>query len=269
MHIRTCTLFLLICFTGILRAQNAKRTLRPGDIYRLQNLSDAHISPDGKWVAYTVSTIDSAKDKRNSDIWMVSIDGKENVQLTNSPDNESSPRWSPDGRYISFTASRLGGTGQVWLLDRRGGEGIKLTDAKGDLNAYSWSPDSKKLVLTMKDPKDTAKNKPPQPYVINKFRFKQDVSGYQYDTSRTHLYLFDIASKKTRQLTFGKYTEGDATWSPDSKTIAFVSNQTEEPDRNENTDIYLVDTAPGAKPRKLTTWTGGDADPQWSPDGKK
>ena len=269
MHIRTCTLFLLTCFTGLLHAQNAKRTLRPGDIYRLQNLSDANVSPDGKWVAYTVSTIDSAKDKRNTDIWMVSIDGKENVQLTNSPDNESSPRWSPDGRYISFTASRLGGTGQVWLLDRRGGEGIKLTDAKGDLNAYSWSPDSKKLVLTMKDPKDTAKNKPPQPYVINKFRFKQDVSGYQYDTSRTHLYLFDIASKKTRQVTFGKYTEGDATWSPDSKTIAFVSNQTEEPDRNENTDIYLVDTALGAKPRKLTTWTGGDADPQWSPDGKK
>ncbi len=269
MHIRTCSLLLLFCFAGIVHAQNAKRTLRPGDIYRLQNLSDANISSDGKWVAYTVSTIDSAKDKKNSDIWMVSIDGKETVQLTNTPDNESSPRWSPDGKYISFTASRLGGTSQVWLLDRRGGEGIKLTDTKGDLGAYSWSPDSKKLVLTMKDQKDTAKNKPPQPYVINKFRFKQDISGYQYDTGRTHLYLFDVASKNTRQLTFGKYTEADATWSPDSKTIAFVSNQTEEPDRNENSDIFLIDTTIGAKLKKLTTWTGGDADPQWSPDGKK
>lgn len=269
MHIRTCSLLLLFCFAGIVHAQNGKRTLRPGDIYRLQNLSDANISSDGKWVAYTVSTIDSAKDKKNSDIWMVSIDGKETVQLTNTPDNESSPRWSPDGKYISFTASRLGGTSQVWLLDRRGGEGIKLTDTKGDLGAYSWSPDSKKLVLTMKDQKDTAKNKPPQPYVINKFRFKQDISGYQYDTGRTHLYLFDVASKNTRQLTFGKYTEADATWSPDSKTIAFVSNQTEEPDRNENSDIFLIDTTIGAKLKKLTTWTGGDADPQWSPDGKK
>ena len=269
MHIRTCSLLLLFCFAGIVHAQNGKRTLRPGDIYRLQNLSDANISSDGKWVAYTVSTIDSAKDKKNSDIWMVSIDGKETVQLTNTPDNESSPRWSPDGKYISFTATRLGGTSQVWLLDRRGGEGIKLTDTKGDLGAYSWSPDSKKLVLTMKDQKDTAKNKPPQPYVINKFRFKQDISGYQYDTGRTHLYLFDVASKNTRQLTFGKYTEADATWSPDSKTIAFVSNQTEEPDRNENSDIFLIDTTIGAKLKKLTTWTGGDADPQWSPDGKK
>lgn len=61
----------------------------------------------------------------------------------------------------------------------------------------------------MKDPKDTAKNKPPEPYVINKFRFKQDISGYQYDTGRTHLYLFTIATKKTRQLTNGIYSEAD------------------------------------------------------------
>ncbi len=137
----------------------------------MQSTADANISPDGTWVAYTVSTIDSAKDKRNSDIWMASWDGLQTVQLTNSPDNESSPRWSPDGKFISFVAARLGASSQVWLLDRRGGEGIKLTDVKGDITTYSWSPDSKKLVLVMKDPKDTSKTKPPQPYLINKFRF--------------------------------------------------------------------------------------------------
>jgi len=250
-------------------SQSSKRLLRPGDIYRIKTLSDANISPDGQWIAYSVSTIDSVKDKRNSNIWMVSWDGKQTVQLTNSPDNESSPRWSPDGKYLSFISARGGATSQVWLLDRRGGEGIKLTDTKGDLNSYSWSPDSKKLVLTMKDPKDTAKNKPPKPYVINKFRFKQDISGYQYDTSRTHLYLFDIATKKTRQITRGVYTESDPAWSPDGSRIAFVSNRTEDPDRNENTDIWIIDTANTTVARKLTTWNGGDSDPQWSPDGKK
>lgn len=249
-------------------AQTAKRPMRPGDIYRLQTTGDANVSPEGQWIAYTVSTIDSAKDKRNSDIWMVSWDGTQTVQLTSSPDNESSPRWSPDGKYISFMAARLGGTSQVWLLDRRGGEAVKLTDVKNDIAGYSWSPDSKKLLLTMRDIKDTSKNKVPQPYVINKFHFKQDVSGYQYDTSRTHLYIFDMATKKTTQITNGIYNEANPKWSPDGTKIAYVSNHTEDPDRNENTDIWIIDTTKNAVATRLTSWTGGDADPQWSPDGK-
>ncbi len=267
---RKLTTFSFLFFAAATAAfsQPVKRPLRPGDIYRLQTISDANPSPDGQWVAYTVSTTDSAKDKRNSDIWMASWDGSQHVQLTSSPDNESSPRWSPDGKWISFVAARLGGSAQIWLLDRRGGEGTKLTDVKGDITTYSWSPDSKNILLAMKDPKDTSKNKPPQPYLINKFRFKQDISGYQYDTARTHLYLFDVATKKARQLTGGLYNETTPKWSPDGSRIAFVSNRTEDPDRNENTDIWLLDTTRGATARKLTVWTGGDSDPQWSPDGK-
>src|SRR5665647_3946570 len=83
-------------------AQNpAKRLLIPKDVYLLKSIDEAHVSPDGKWVIFTVSNEDSVKDKGNSNLWMVSWDGKQNVQLTYSNDGESKPKWSPDGKYIS------------------------------------------------------------------------------------------------------------------------------------------------------------------------
>src|SRR5262249_45408840 len=103
-----------------LLAQGAKRPLRVGDLYRVRNVGAPELSPDGQWVAYTVTTLDSAKDKSNTDVWMASWDGTQVIQLTSSPDAETTPRWSPDGKYLSFLSSREGGKGsQLWLLDRR------------------------------------------------------------------------------------------------------------------------------------------------------
>ncbi len=267
MSLRKLTgLITLLLTLSVTQAQ--KRTLAPSDVYRLQSTSGAQISPDGKWIVYTLSTTDSAKDRRNTDIWMMRWDGTDNIQLTNTPDGEGNPKFSPDGKYISFTASRNLSGSQVFLLNRLGGEGIKLTDVKGDLNDYEWSPDSKKLLLSIKDYEDTAKIKGAKPYVINKYRFKADVSGYQYDTRKTHLYLFDVLLKKYDTLTRGNYNEGQAQWSPNSSSIAYVSNTTEDPDKNSNSDIFIIDAKVGATPRTLTTWKGSDGNPQWSPDGK-
>ncbi len=262
---------LLLLFAGLLltaTAQSPKRPIRPSDVYRLQSTGNAQVSPDGKWIVYTLTSIDSAKDKRNTDIWMMSWDGAENIQLTNSPEGENNPKWSPDGKYISFTAVRGAGGNQVYLLNRLGGEAIKLTNVKGDLSDYEWSPDGKKLLLSIKDYEDTAGKKNNQPWVIDRYRFKQDVSGYLYDKRKTHLYLFDVTSKKTDTLTSGNYNEGGAVWSPDGSQIAFVSNRTEDPDRNSNSDIFIIEAKPGAVPRQLTRWKGYDNSPQWSPDGK-
>ena len=270
MLVKKITLFTFL-FSGlhyISTSQTQKRYLRPGDIYRLQSTGDAQISPDGKWMVYTLSTTDSAIDKRNTDIWMMSWDGTESVQLTNSPDGENNPKWSPDGKYISFTTARNSGSNQVYLLNRLGGEAIKLTDVKGDLGDYAWSPDGKKLLLTIKDYEDTAGKKINKPYVIDRYHFKQDISGYQYDKRKIHFYLFDVATKKTDTLTRGNYNEGGAQWGPDGTAIAFVSNRTEDPDKNENTDIFIIDAKPGAAAKQFTTWNGSDASPQWSPDGK-
>ena len=194
--------FSLVLFSILSNAQT-KRPLRPGDIYLLQTIGEPQLSPEGDWVAYSLSTVDSAKDRRSSHIWMINWKGDQTIQMTNGAESESNPKWSPDGKYLSFTAARQGSSSQIWLLDRRGGEAVKLTDIKGDLSDYEWSPDGKKLALIIKDPLDTGKGKTPKPYIINRYRFKQDVSGYLYDTRSNHLYLFDVASKKLDTLTRG------------------------------------------------------------------
>jgi dipeptidyl aminopeptidase/acylaminoacyl peptidase len=258
----------VVTMQSVVIAQVSKRSLRPADIFRMQTTGNAQISPDGKWIAYTLTSTDSAKDKRNTDIWMMSWEGNEKIQLTNSPDAETNPKWSPDGKYISFTAARDGGNSQVYLLNRLGGEAQKLTDVKGDLGDYAWSPDGKKILLNIEDYEDTTGKKKNQPYVIDRYHFKQDISGYLYNKRKTHLYLFDVAGKKTDTLTRGNYNEENMQWSPDGSSIAFVSNRTQDPDKNSNSDIFIIDAKPGAVARQLTTWKGSDGAPQWSPDGK-
>src|SRR5438270_5920283 len=146
-------LLVLACLP-VLFSQTAKRALKIDDLHAFHDVRDLQISPDGKWVAYTVSSVDTAADKTDTDVWMASWDGARQIRMTSSPEPENAPRWSPDGRYLSFLSGRTGGKSrgtQVWLLDRAGGEAQQLTDMKGRLSSYEWSPDAKKLLLTMAD----------------------------------------------------------------------------------------------------------------------
>jgi dipeptidyl aminopeptidase/acylaminoacyl peptidase len=120
----------------------------------------------------------------------------------------------------------------------------------------------------MKDAEDTTSKKN-KPMVINRYQFKQDVEGYRYDTRKTHLYLFTIKDKKLDTLTRGNYNESNARWNPAGTQIAFVSNYTPDPDKNENSDLFIIDAKPGSTEKQLTTWKGYDTNPQWSPDGSK
>ena len=263
-------------------AQQAKRAVTLDDLTRVRTVGDPQRSPDGRWVAYTVGTINAEQDKRDTDIWMVSWDGKDQVRLTFSPDSESAPRWSPDGRHLAFLASR--GTeeekkkgAQVWLLDRKGGEAQQLTDIKGGVADYAWSPDSTRLALVVSpvDPDDEPeklegwKRKAQPPIVIDRYHFKQDRDGY-LKRLYAHLWVFDVASKKAEALTSGEFDDASPAWSPDGTRIAFVSNRSlPDPDRSEDTNIYVVDAKPGAEPRQLTTFPGPDSGrPAWSPDGQ-
>lgn len=253
----------------------ASRPLRSSDIYRIRDVGAGRISPDGAWVAYTVTTTDSAKDKSDSDVWMVSWDGTRTLRMTSSPEPEGNPRFSPDNRYLSFVSGRYESKGgQLWLLDRAGGEAVRLTEMKGGVGEYEWSPDGTRIAVVSHDPDpeeskpDSLKNKNVKPVVIDRYAFKRDVVGY-LDRLRDHIYIVNVATKKVEQITTGDYDDASVRWSPDGKQLAFVSERGNvDADRVNNSDIFVVDATPNATLRKLTTWNGPDVGPAWSPDGK-
>ncbi|MGH7626765.1 MAG: LpqB family beta-propeller domain-containing protein, partial [Gemmatimonadaceae bacterium] len=264
---------LLALATAALPAQTpTKRPLTPNDIYRVRDVSDPQLSPDGKWVAYTVSAMDSAKDKSVRHVWMTSWDGASTIQATTSKQSEHGPRWSPDNRYLAFLSSREGAKEtQLWLLDRQGGEAVRISSLAGGISDYAWSPDGKRVVLVSEDPDPAAADTtaPPRPIVITRYHFKNDDEGY-LENRHYHLYLLDLATHKVEQLTRGPFDEESPAWSPDGQSIAFVSNHDADPDRSENSDVFVMAATPGAPVRQLTTFPGPDnGDLAWSPDSKR
>ncbi|MGA7855816.1 MAG: hypothetical protein WCA15_21035, partial [Candidatus Acidiferrales bacterium] len=169
---RFAVLVLVLTALGIARAQSpaagstptvtsrsGKRPLTVDDYFRIKEVGDPQLSPDVKWVAYTVKTASLKDDKNYERIWMVPVSGGAAIPLTADELTSSHPRWSPDGKYLAFISAR-GGTGddddtdkkQVWLLNREGGEAQKLTDTIQDVQSFAWSPASDRMVLLLQDP---------------------------------------------------------------------------------------------------------------------
>jgi dipeptidyl aminopeptidase/acylaminoacyl peptidase len=259
------------------------RSITSDDLLALKSVGGPQISPDREWIAYTVNSVDVEEDDSSTQIYMVSRDGEDVVQLTSDDYSAGSPHWSPDGRYLGFIAAKGEGDdvkSQVWLLDRRGGESKQYTSVDQGVSDFSWSPDGEKMLLMIRDKtaadlaaeaaEEAGEEAKPLPYVIDRLQFKQDGVPY-LDRSRTHIYVWNGEDEQALQLTFGDYDDGQAAWSPDSTEIAFASNRTDEPDANDNSDIWVVSAegdAPMRDARRITSNEGSDGSPAWSNDGQ-
>jgi dipeptidyl aminopeptidase/acylaminoacyl peptidase len=255
------------------------------DLIRMNRVGEPQISPDGKWVAYTVATPDLEVNRNNSNLWLAPAAGGTSVQITRSG-RDTSPVWSPDGKWLAFLSGR-GGDAQVYLLSMDGGEARAVTHLSGGADNVKWSPDGTTIAFTSSvypDCHDDAcnaardaekeKNKV-KAYVADHLLYRHWT--HWNEGKRSHLFVAPAdGSGAPRDLTGGADYDvppderggpADIAFSPDSKEICFVAVTDKVEAISTNGDLFVVGIA-GGEPKRITTNPGFDGGPAYSPDGK-
>jgi dipeptidyl aminopeptidase/acylaminoacyl peptidase len=282
-----------LVFASTVAAQTSK-PLSVDELLRMHRVSEAQISPDGKWVVYTVATPDIDANRNAGNIWMVATGGGEPVMLTQSG-HDSSPVWSPDGKSIAFLSSRDGNS-EIYVLTLGGGEARKWTHIWAGVDIVKWSPDGKVLLFTAAvypDCKDDACNKD-RDEAKEKNKVKAHVATellYRHwthwnDGKRGHLFVLGAptdggtvaASGEPRDLTLGANYDvppderggpEDIAFSPDGTEICFTAVTDKMEAISTNGDLFIVPVAGGTEPKLITGANKGfDGGPVYSPDGK-
>jgi len=277
--------FSLFMSAGLRAQEVAKHPITFDDLIRMHRVSETQVSPDGKWVAYTVATPELEANRNASDIWMVPTGSGVLMQLTRSG-HDSSPVWSKDGKQLAFLSAREGNS-QVYLLSMEGGEARALTHLSTGADMVKWSPDGKMILFTSSvypDCKDDACNSA-RDGEREKNKVKAHVADHLLYRHWTHWndgkrgHLFVVAadgSGGARDLTTGANYDvppderggpGDIAFSPDSKEICFTAVMDKVEAISTNGDLFIVPVG-GGEPKRITSQTGFDGNPVFSPDGR-
>ncbi|HEU0006412.1 MAG TPA: S9 family peptidase [Terriglobia bacterium] len=277
--------FVLACALLSAPASAQKRPFTFEEMMKVKRVADPQLSPDGKWVTFTVTSYDVASNSRNSDIWLVPSAGGEPRQMTRSPKADERARWAPDSKRFAFVSTRSG-TSQIWILTIDAGEAL-LVDTRGvEASGVVWSPDGKNLAFASDvypDCQDLACNQkkekereasPVKARLLDKLMFRH--WNAWKDGKRSHVFVVPTEGGTPKDLTPGDadappFSLGgpdDYVFSPDGKELCFVRNN----DRNEaistNSDLFVVAVDGKTAARKLTTNLAADSSPTYSPDGK-
>lgn len=280
----------LLPLTTSVAAQQA-RPWQSTDYYRLTVVSDPKLSPDGRRVAFVVTTVVEDKDRRHNEIWMAPTDGSAAPFRYTSPSTEaSSPNWSRDGSLLAFSSRREGSDDDIWFLrtSAPGGEAFQIKGVhamptfspNGQWLLYAWrgaEPDSmkKETWRTRVSPTAITRGADVKRFdgrVYTSIPIVADERGFipPRETRRpSHLYLVPIAGGVPRQLTSGALSQSSPAWSPDGRTIAFVQDSTETVEVRDAPQprLYLF-TIADSSIRALATGFSESTDPAWSPDGR-
>ncbi|MBI3567847.1 MAG: S9 family peptidase [Gemmatimonadetes bacterium] len=274
--------FLLLTATSAASAQS--RRFEPADIFRLQYAADPQLSPDGQWVAYVRQWSDEMTDRRHSNIWLVKADGSVHRPLTTGKFDESSPRWSPDGKRLAFVSNR-GGRAQLYVRWMDTGESYALTDGAQAPSAPAWSPDGTQLAFLQLVPKPAlvvgtpltppagATWSPPAKYT-DQLVFRFNGVG-EVPPGFLHAFVVRADGGSPRQVTSGDFNHGGTSfgggsvaWTADGTELVLPARRGENPEFNSReTDLWAFAVNDG-KARRLTERFGPDQNPAVSPDGK-
>ena len=240
-------------------------------IFPSQPISDPQVSPDGGSVLFTHSTLDMKGDKYHRHVWLMPVGGRPR-QFTYGEKGESSPRWSPDGGRVLFLSSRPCPEdndekvkSQLFVIPADGGEARRITSVEEGVQQPIWAPDGRNVLFASRVFKGE-KAKDSDVKIIRRMKYRTDGQGY-YVGKYTHLFSVPTRGGKVRQLTDGEFDAGSASWSPDSKRIAFVSYLDEDMDLTHYKNIYTVH-ARGGDPELLWKGEGPIGSVSWSPDGR-
>jgi dipeptidyl aminopeptidase/acylaminoacyl peptidase len=245
------------------------------DFMKLRSVGAVHFSPDGTKIAYTVARNDQPRHVLNQLFVMNAADGKI-VAFSSGDEPSGNPEWSPDSKWIAYAGRADGksglivaaadGTGKRYLGPLEGTNAPLPTTGK----TVAWSPDGKQIAYVSAQSGPETADATGDPIVITRYLYKPTASegnSHFNDNKRLHIFVADVATGKSRQLTSGTHYEHSIDWSPDGKQIAFISNREPNEDQFFNYDLLTLDPTT-SEMKRLTATESAEYRPHWSPDGK-